>query len=119
MRVQALRIPCKDLAQAERFYARALGRAKAFGDAGQGFVGFALDNVTVLIEQQDPDEFESGRYLGFSLAVDDIDNYYRQGVDDGLPFLHPPERQAWGGTMTHLRDDDGNVFSIVQMDTSG
>lgn len=116
MRVHTLRIPCKDLARAEAFYARALGTDKAFGGAGQGYVGFALDNANVLIEQQERGEFESGRYLGFSLAVDDIDAYYNAGVERGLPFLHPPQRQPWGGTMTHVRDDDGNVFSIVQVE---
>ena len=33
----------------------------------------------------------------------------------GVEFVGPPEKQAWGGIMTHVRDVSDNTLSIVQM----
>lgn len=114
MRVNALRIPCRDLTESEQFYGTLLGRSKSFGDAGVGYIGFGLDNVTVLLEYVEPGEFEGGRYLGFSLEVPDIEAFYAELVDK-VAFTGPPEKQAWGGIMTHVRDVSDNTLSIVQM----
>lgn len=62
MKLNTLRIPCRDLARSETFYARCLGQKPAFGSVQDGYVGFQLDNVTVLLEPEEPGEFECGRY---------------------------------------------------------
>ncbi|MCB1691257.1 MAG: VOC family protein [Pseudomonadales bacterium] len=116
MRVNTLRIPVRDLVGSQDFYREALGREPAFGNAEEEYVGFFLDNVTVLLEAQEPGGFEAGRYLGFSLEVPDVRAFYDDAVARDIPFAHPPEIQPWGGIMTHVIDPDGNVFSVIQME---
>jgi uncharacterized glyoxalase superfamily protein PhnB len=55
-----------------------------------------------------------GRFVGVSLEVTDIDATYRTLVERGVQFDAPPERQAWGGTLAHLRDPDGNVLTLLE-----
>ncbi|MBD3648194.1 MAG: VOC family protein [Pseudomonadales bacterium] len=91
-----------------------LGQQKAFGGLDPGYIGFRLENVTLLLEAVEPGEFEGGRYLGFSLEVDDIEGFYSKLSSD-IPFTGPPRQQVWGGIMTHVNDVSGNTLSIVQM----
>ena len=114
MKVNTLRIPCKDLAESEAFYSNILGLTKAYGSQEQGFVGYHLENAKLMIETEAEGEFESGRYLGFSIEVDDIGEFYRRISGKGGKFTGPPEKQVWGGIMTHLEDCSGNSFSVIQ-----
>lgn len=116
MRIDTLRIPCKDLDESERFYGSVLGLTRAFGSAKEGYIGFRLENGTILLEPVDEDEFASGRYLGFSLRTEDIRRFYRESLERGITFTGPPMPQPWGGIMTHVEDCNGNIFSIVQVD---
>lgn len=113
MRLSTIRIPCRDLAKSEVFYRDKLGLDKLFGSPADGYVGLALDNAQLLLEPEEPGEFECGGYLGFSIAVDDIDAFYTSCIERGIEFTGPPEKQRWGGIMTHVKDGDGNVFSVV------
>ena len=115
MRLNTIRIPVKDLAESERFYADAIGLPKLFGSPGEGFVGLRLENATVLLELEAAGEFECGRYLGFSIEVDDIVQFYEQCRARGVTFTGPPAAQTWGGSMTHIEDCNANTFSIVEM----
>ncbi len=85
MRVNAIRIPCFDIDRSAAFYTKLLGRKKAFGSVAEGYVGFALDNVTLLIEPEEATEFEVGRYLGFSLEVPNVAEFYRS-LKDSIQF---------------------------------
>jgi len=118
MRFNTMRIPCVHIGEAENFYSGLLGSNKAFGSEADGYVGFDIENVTILLEPVEADEFESGRYLGFSLEVEDIEAFYERMQQQGVSFTGPPERQFWGGIMTHVKDCSGNVFSIVQTDNA-
>ena len=57
-----------------------------------------------------------GRFLGFSLEVKDIDNFFQKSIELGIIFTCPPEEQVWGGIMTHVIDCSGNKFSVVQVE---
>ena len=70
MRMNMMRIPCKDLKESENYYTHILGFNKLFGSIEEGFVGYRLDNIDIMIELQEPGEFECGNFLGFSLEVD-------------------------------------------------
>ena len=115
MRLNTLRIPCLDLDKAEKNYVCILDSEKAFGSDQDGYIGFNIENVTILLEPIEAGEFESGRYLGFSLEVDDIRDYFSEKTESGIEFTGPPEKQAWGGVMTHVIVCSGNIFSIVQV----
>ena len=116
MRMNTMRIPCKDLRESENYYTNILGLNKIFGSTEEGFVGYQLDNINILIELQEQGEFECGNFLGFSLEVDDIDWFYNKSLGKGIKFTGPPEKHIWGGIMTHIEDCSGNTFSIVQVD---
>ncbi len=114
MRLHTIRVPCNDPVEAAKFYTSLLGQDSSFGDAEAGFIGFVLENVTLLLEHSEPGEYESGGYRGFSLEVEDIHSFYELH-QERVKFTGPPEQQIWGGMMTHVEDGDGNVFSIVEM----
>ena len=114
MRVNVIRIPCKDLNQSTNFYQQSVGLQRAFGSPSDGYVGFQLENAQLLLETQEPGEFACGRYLGFSLEVEDLTGFYHECSKRGVLFTNAPKKQDWGGVMTHLKDCDGNTFSVVQ-----
>lgn len=114
MKLHTMRIPCLDLNKSENFYTNLLGWKKTFGSVEDGFVGYRLENIDVMLEAQEQGEFECGRFLGFSLGLSDIQHFYEEGIKKGISFTGPPEQQTWGGVMTHLEDCNGNTFSIVQ-----
>ncbi|UAB71467.1 VOC family protein [Vibrio sp. SCSIO 43132] len=116
MKILMMRIPCKNLKEAEAFYSEKLGWQKIFGSEPEGYIGYQLDNVQVLLEPEEIGEFECGRYLGFSLEVEDINHYYEETKKKGVTFIGSPEKQDWGGIMTHIEDCSKNSFSIVQSD---
>ena len=114
MRLNTIRIPCLLLDEAERYYNVLLDLEKTFGSVQERYIGFRLENVTVLLEPVEEGEFEAGRYLGFSLETEDIESFYDTMKNQGVKFTGSPEKQVWGGVMTHIEDCSGNVFSIVQ-----
>lgn len=114
MKLGTMRIPCVDLKESEAFYSNKLGLNKIFGSTEEGFVGYQLDNVQLMIEPQETGEFECGRFLGFSLETKNIAKSYETLRSNGVRFTGPPEKQTWGGTMTHIIDCSGNSFSLVE-----
>ncbi len=114
MKLNAIRIPCKALSQAEAFYTNIVGWHKLFGSHQEGYIGYDLGHSIALLELEEPGEFETGRYLGFSVSVPDLAAYYTEAEQRGLTFTGPPEAQNWGGLMTHVRDCSGNTFTIVE-----
>jgi catechol 2,3-dioxygenase-like lactoylglutathione lyase family enzyme len=115
MRLNTVRIPCRNWNDAERFYALLLNSQPSFGSPADGYLGFVIDNVNILLEPEESAGFQCGRYLGFSLEVPAIAAFHANMQAQGVKFLGPPERQFWGGIMAHVEDPDGNSFSIVQV----
>ncbi len=114
MKLSAIRIPCLDLGEAEAYYADLIGWSKMFGSVEAGHIGFGLDQVVVILEPEEAGEFEAGRYLGFSVEVPDIHQYYAAALARGVQFTGEPEKQPWGGIMTHITDCSGNSFSVIE-----
>ena len=115
MKLDTLRIPVTSLASAVTTYSTVFDMTPTFGSVDEGFVGYRLSNVTVLLELAEKGEFEAGRYLGFSLEVDNLQPTFELLSEKGITFVHPPQRQDWGGLMTHVVDDCGNSFSLVEI----
>lgn len=67
------------------------------------------------LELEETGEFECGRFLGFSLEVENLDRFYEASIGKGIVFTGTPEKQCWGGYMTHEIDSSQNTFSIVQI----
>ena len=91
MKINMVRIPCINLEEAEKFYTERVGLNKVFGSASDGFIGCQLENIQVLLEIEENGEFECGSFLGFSLEVEDIDEYYEASKQKGMNFTAPPK----------------------------
>ena len=114
MKLNAVRIPCGGLEESHRYYVDCIGWPEVFGSPEEGYIGFDLDGALALLEPEETGEFESGRYLGFSVSVPDLTLFYKEARKRGVSFTGSPEPQSWGGLMAHIIDNSGNTFSIVE-----
>jgi predicted enzyme related to lactoylglutathione lyase len=115
--VAVVRLFVHDWERAVRFYTEALGMALESRADEFGWAQFATGPCRLAIERLAADDPEAralvGRYVGVSLRVPDIHATYRTLSERGVEFLSPPEKQAWGGTLAHLRDPEGNVLTLL------
>jgi lactoylglutathione lyase len=113
----AVRLFAHDFDGAVRFYTETLGMVLERRADDFGWAQLRTGSCSLAIERLAPDDPEApalvGRYVGVSLRVPDIDATYRALMARGVDFLAPPEKQAWGGTLAHLRDPEGNVLTLL------
>ncbi len=104
------------------FYRDTIGLSLAFLDESAGWAAFDIGGASLAIERQDKSDPESavlvGRFIGLSLAVDDIHQCYHTLVAKGVQFTAQPEAQPWGGTLVHFKDPDDNIMTLVSVDYS-
>ncbi|HYD45084.1 MAG TPA: VOC family protein [Phenylobacterium sp.] len=115
MRLYGLRIAVSDLAAAKQFYGQTLGLRQAWEFEGMA-VGFDVGGPQFIVEQDDGShggESLVGRFVGCSIAVDDIEATYRDLTAKGVEFLGPPEKMPWGGTLAHFKDPSGNTLTLL------
>lgn len=118
LELRVVRIFVRDWPRAVAFYTGTLGiplasRSDDFGWAqlDTGAAQLALERVAP--GQHEGEERLSGRFVGASLAVADLDACYARLCARGVEFVAPPERMPWGGSLAHFRDPDGNVLTLV------
>jgi catechol 2,3-dioxygenase-like lactoylglutathione lyase family enzyme len=112
--LSAVRIFVDDLGRARHFYRDVLELEERV--VQPGWAVFELDGKDIIVEvvpPNDPEHDLVGRFLAVSFDVDDIHATYRELTKRGVLFEHPPEKQAWGGTLAFPRDPDGNTFTLV------
>lgn len=101
-----------------RFYAETLGLTLCERDDEHGHAQFRLSDGPALgleIDRPEPgEEPASGRFVGVSFAVDDVDAVHASLVSRGVEFPHPPETMFWGGRLAHFRDPSGNVLTLAE-----
>jgi len=94
-----------------------MGIPVAYRNDEIGWAQLATGEGQLALERVDPSDSESkelvGRFVGVSLAVPDIFETHKALADRGVEFIAPPEKQAWGGVLAHLRDPDGNVITLL------
>ena len=115
MKISAVRVFVEDLAAARRFYGTLLELPEL--DHSEHHVSF--DAGPILLVEKADDEARGdglvGRFLGFSLQVDDLAAMQTRLVTAGCRIVGAPERQAWGGILMHVDDLSGNVVTFVQL----
>jgi predicted enzyme related to lactoylglutathione lyase len=112
-----VRLFVHDFEGAVRFYQDTLGMTLETRADELGWAQFATGACALALERLARGDPEApalvGRYAGVSLRVSDVQATYRVLVERGVQFLAPPEKQAWGGTLAHLRDPEGNVLTLL------
>jgi len=104
--------------EAVAFYGDTLGLRLVSRENKAGVAVFKLGaSDTLSVERANPKDREEkklvGRFLGVSIAVDDIRRAYKELSVAGVMFDAAPQRKGWGGTLTHFRDPAGNVLALV------
>ena len=117
MKLIAVRVFAGDWERLCDFYEQMVVLPLKFKDAAAGWAEFDVGGPSLAIERVTENDSEGqaliGRFLGISLRVMNISAAYRQLQVRGVEFLEPPEKQAWGGTLAHFRDPEGNVLTLV------
>lgn len=103
----------RNLAAARDFYSGVLGLPEAW--ASDDAIGYDVGAALIVEVETGEDPEPVGRFTGMSLEVSDIVSAQAALAAAGVPFTGPPERQPWGGTLTNLRDPDGNIRSLVEL----
>ena len=122
-KLYAVRVFALDWDAVTAFYRETLELPEKFSDRDMGWAEFDLGGPSLAVEQTSPADAESeglnGRFLGVSLAVDDMEGVYERLVERGVSFLGPPTRQPWGGVLAHFRDPEGNVITLLGSPADG
>jgi len=110
-------LPSRDFSVTEAFYQR-LGFERTWRDAGWMILRRGSITLEFFLW---PDLDPSLSSFGSCLRLDDLDGFYRQCLDAdllektlGLPRLHPPKVEAWGGRVGSLIDPDGSLLRLIQ-----
>ena len=114
--IEAARVFTTRLAEARRFYAEALGLNEVLSN--DAVVMFDTGQAKLIVEHVAVDDPEAsdlvGRFTGCSFMVADMETALNSLGDREIEWLGPPERQGWGGILSHLKDPDGNILTLVQ-----
>ncbi|MBL8643934.1 MAG: VOC family protein [Rhodospirillaceae bacterium] len=117
IRLQSVRVYVGDFAAAFAFYAEGLGLPVITGDAKGPYALFDTGGTQLAVEHipaTHPAYGELvGRFAGVSLVTPDLGALYTELAGKGVAFMAPPQKQAWGGGIAHMRDPAGNILSIV------
>jgi len=118
-RIAAARVFVANLEKAIRFYRDSLGLTLS-GQTSSTAV-FVLNGLDFIVETANPAEPEGaamiGRFTALSFEVENCKDACGQLTGQGVQFLGPAQTQAWGGTLAHFLDPDGNVLTLVEYPT--
>jgi predicted enzyme related to lactoylglutathione lyase len=112
-----VRIFALDWERTVSFYEQVLCLPQRYRNDDVGWVEFDVGGPCLAIERIRPEDAEeeplTGRFLGISLHVDDINEAYQKLNDQGVKFIAPPEKQPWGGFLAHFEDPEANVLTLL------
>lgn len=115
-RVAAARVFVANIDKATRFYRDTLGLPLT-GQTSESAV-FAPKDIDFIVERADPTDPDGaemiGRFTALSFEVEDCSATVGVLTGKSVQFLGPAQKQAWGGTLAHFLDPDGNVLTLVE-----
>ena len=106
-----------DMPAARRFYEDQIGLElrEATYDWYVGYWLTSARNATLCISSSSAERARfgaEGRGVVVDLMVTDVDEVYRQLVQRGVVFAHPPEDFPWGSRQAKFTDPAGYTLSI-------
>ena len=108
--MQTIIYPVKDLTRAKILYGKLLGVAPIMDEAY--YVGYRVGDQDVGL---DPHGHSQGltQPVGY-WHVDDIQESYKQLLDDGAEALQPIKDVGGGKLVGTVKDADGNIIGLIQ-----
>jgi predicted enzyme related to lactoylglutathione lyase len=74
----------------------------------------AVTRIVLSLATQEWGADRLGQFTGIVFEPDDIDVTFRELTARGVEFNEPPADQPWGGRQALFKDQDGNIFVLVQ-----
>ncbi len=117
-RLSVVRVFALNWAQSADFYQNQMELPVRLRDADAGWAEFDLGGPSLAVERVQPEDADeeslTGRFLGISLEVADMDATCKRLLEQGVVFKSLPARQPWGGVLAHFEDPEGNVLTLLQ-----
>ncbi len=117
LEIDTIRIFVTDIGRAATFYRDKLELRVAHDGLDDGYLVFESGGISLVLEAVDPHTAEAddlvGRFTGMSFRVDDVAEAYQDLLSRDVEFSGTPAHQAWGGTLAHFFDPDGNQLTLV------
>jgi lactoylglutathione lyase len=114
--IEAVRVFTTKLAEARRFYGETLGLPETF--ASDAIAIFDTGQAKLIVEHADTADPEAnglvGRFTAFSFTVTSMEMVLNELRGRSIEWLSQSERQSWGGLLSHFKDPDGNILTLVQ-----
>jgi lactoylglutathione lyase len=114
--IEAVRVFTTRLDESRRFYGDTLGLPEIF--ATEAAAMFDTGQAKLIVEYVDPGDPEAAglvaRFTAFSFTVINMEMALNDLRDRSIEGLGLPERQAWGGLLSHFKDPDGNILTLVE-----
>lgn len=113
--LDAVVIPCRDIARQRAFYERVLEGPPV--NAGSGWLRFDLDHVSLVLRARGdalfPREGQPGVMLAFHLDFrDEVERWHRRLLMAKVAVLDPPGPLPSGEFALHAADPEGNVLCL-------
>jgi len=89
--------------------------------SGDRWVAVAPPDGTAMLALVTPKpDAEDYQHVGQARQIvfltEDVGAKYREWLERGVAFLHPPKEPGWDGVFTNFEDPDGNSFALVEFD---
>ena len=114
--IEAVRVFTRKLSEARRFYGETLGLSEKL--ATDAIAIFDTGQAKLIVEHVDTTDPEAnglvGRFTAFSFTVKSMETTLAELRGRSIEWVGLPERQPWGGLLSHLKDPDGNILTLVQ-----
>ena len=118
-RLQAVRVFTRDFDKALAFYTSRVGLRPSAVEIEEEYAVFPVGEAVLVVEAVNPDNPEAedlvGRFVGASLSVSNVQEFYDELRGRGVRFTGSPVEQSWGGILAHFHDPDDNVLTLVQL----
>lgn len=103
-----------DLKKASRFYEDILGLEKKYEFSS--YVGFECGGVEIGLIPNPGRKAQHDTSVTVELLVSNVDEVYKNLKAKGVEFASELHEETWGGKQVTLKDPDGNILEITQID---